>query len=194
MRCESFFWLKFWEPLRLSFSNFQKLWESLSKKSQTFWEAPQRLILILATFLLQACLVRCLPNFSECHGWVEAMEYAERQSNALDQCPGDESVEVLLNLKKKISVNEISKSIKKVSTYWIGDHFLSFKCVNGNHCNVADQQESDNLATRLWAVVFWQMHSATCHVGNEEKLQNDLQNSNRRCDRDEKILVVFVCI
>lgn len=78
------------------------------------------------------------------------------------------------------------------STYWIGDNFLRFESVDRDHCNVADQQECDDLTARLGTVVFGQVYSTTCHVSDEQKLQDDLENGDRRCDGDEKVLVVLV--
>lgn len=86
----------------------------------------------------------------------------------------------------------MATSSKLSTTYWIGDNFLRFESVDRNHCNVADQQECDDLTTWLGAVVFGQVHSSTCHVCDEQKLQNDLENGDRRCDGDEKVLVVLV--
>lgn len=79
-------------------------------------------------------------------------------------------------------------------TYWIGDNFLRFESVDRNHGNVADQQECHNLTTRLGAIMFGQVHAATCHVSDEQKLQNHLENSDRRGDGDKKVLVVWVLV
>lgn len=38
------------------------------------------------------------------------------------------------------------------------------------------------------------MNTSSRHISNEQELQNDLQNGNRRGDGDEEILIVFVGI
>lgn len=48
--------------------------------------------------LLQTRLVGGLPDLGQSDGTVETMEYAQRQSDPLDQRPGDEPVEVQLHL------------------------------------------------------------------------------------------------
>lgn len=48
--------------------------------------------------LLQSRLVRCLPDFGQSDGAVEAMENAQRQSDALDHHPRYVSVELELHL------------------------------------------------------------------------------------------------
>lgn len=55
----------------------------------------------LVPFLLQARLVRRLPNFGQGYGAVESMENAERQRHALHQWPGNEPVKVQLHLEIK---------------------------------------------------------------------------------------------
>lgn len=62
--------------------------------------------------------------------------------------------------------------------YWISDDFLCFKGVDGDHRDIANQQECDDLAAGLGAIMFWQMNSSTSDISDEQKLQNDLQDGN----------------
>lgn len=48
--------------------------------------------------LLQTGFVGGFPNFGECDGGVESMENAERQCDAVNERPCDESIEIALNL------------------------------------------------------------------------------------------------
>lgn len=79
-------------------------------------------------------------------------------------------------------------------THRIRDNLLGFKGVNCNHRNVADQQESDNLTSGLRSVMFWQVNATSRHVGDEQQLQNHLQNCDWWCDGDKEVLIVFVCV
>lgn len=88
---------------------------------------------------------------------METMENAERQREALDNCPSQKTVEVLLD---GISLD-----------------FLSLKRVDNPHGDVANQQKSDHLTAGFSAIVFGKMNSATWNVGDEEQLKNHLKKS-----------------
>lgn len=78
-----------------------------------------------------------------------------------------------------------------LNTYWISGDFLCLECVDCNHCDVANEQECDNLTTRLGTVMFGQVNSSSRHIGNEQQLQDNLQDCNARCNSHEKMLITL---
>lgn len=78
-----------------------------------------------------------------------------------------------------------SVSLTYISTYRIGEYFLSFECVDGEHGHVADEKEGDNLATGLAAIMLRQVDTTTRYIGNEEQLQDHLEDGHTACGRHQ---------
>lgn len=76
------------------------------------------------------------------------MENAKWQSEALDERPSHETVEIKLHR--------------------VSEDFLGFKCVDEPHGDVADKEEGDGLASGLAAFLFRQVDTATRNISDEE--------------------------
>ena len=70
-------------------------------------------------------------------------------------------------------------------TYGIGKHLLRFECVDGEHSDVDDEQECDDLPTRFAAIMFGQMNATTRNISDEQELEDDLKNSHRSGDANQ---------
>lgn len=79
----------------------------------------------------------------------------------------------------------------RMTTHGIGEHLLRLERVDGEHRNVADQQESHDLAAGLAAVMLGQMHTTTRHVRNEQQLQDHLTNGQRSGHHHQQIRFRF---
>ena len=84
--------------------------------------------------------IRILPNFRVDNGRVEAIKDAERQRDALDDGPRQETI--------------------KVQLHRISFHFLHFKSVDEPQSHVGDQQESDGLPAWLLSIQFWRVDTS----------------------------------
>lgn len=104
--------------------------------------------------LLETRLIGGLPDLSERDGAMEPVEDTQRQSDPLYEDPGEESIKVKLH---RISVD-----------------LLSLKSIDYPHGHVADQQERNNLSTRLAAIMFRQMNPPARHIGDKEHLKYHL--------------------
>lgn len=90
--------------------------------------------------LFQAWLVRGLPHFGQGDSTVKSMEYAQWKGDTLNKWPGNEAIEVQLNLKFKHRLFNIS-SIEKPKVcpaYRICKDFLCLEGVDGEHGYIAD--------------------------------------------------------
>lgn len=63
--------------------------------------------------------------------------------------------------------------------HWVGADLLHFKRVDDPHGDIADQQESDHLATRLCPFVLRQMDTAPRHVCDEQQLEHNLKHNTK---------------
>lgn len=63
--------------------------------------------------------------------------------------------------------------------------------VNRKHGNVANQQECDDLAARLDAVVLGQVDAAARNVRDEQQLDDDLDDGDDSGDHDEQVGFAF---
>lgn len=54
---------------------------------------------------------------------------------------------------------------------------LSLESVNDPHCDVCDEQECDNLATRLAPIVLRKVNSSSRDIGYKEQLEDHLKYS-----------------
>lgn len=123
---------------------------------------------------LQSSFVASLPNFGERDGRVEPVEDAQRQSDALDDGPSEEAVELQLHR--------------------VGLHFLGLEGVDHPHGHVADQQEGHDLSAGLRAVMFWEMDASAGYVRDEEKLQYHLSDGQQSSDHYQEVRFMSECI
>ena len=120
--------------------------------------------------LLEARLVAGLPDLGERDGAVEPVEDAERYADPLHEGPGQEAVEVDL--------------------HGIGRDLLRLERVDDPHGDVADEEEGDDLPAGLAAVVLRQMDPPARDVGDEEHLQDDLEDREQTGDHHQEIRLV----
>jgi len=103
---------------------------------------------------------------------VESEEYAEWQSDALNDRPGIKP--------------------KKAQLHWRVLHFLDFKGVDDPHGEVADEQESDDLSTGFGGVVAAGVDPSSLGVGDEEQLQHNLDDGDGATGENQQVLEVGV--
>lgn len=101
-------------------------------------------------------LVSVLPDFHQNDRRVESEKDAEGQGDALNDWPSVVTKEPKLN--------------------WRVLYFLHFKCVYDPHCEVADEKEGNNLASRLWILVIGRVDASPLSVSDEQKLKHDLND------------------
>lgn len=53
-------------------------------------------------------------------------------------------------------------------THRIGKDLLRLECVDGEHGQIADEQEGDNLSTGLAAIVLWQVDATARYIVDEQ--------------------------
>lgn len=90
---------------------------------------------------------------------MEPVKDAERQSNSLDDGPGQKAVKFQLD---RIRLD-----------------FLCLKRIDDPHCDIADQQEGDHLSSGFGAIVFRKVDTATRDICYEQQLQHHLHTERK---------------
>jgi len=116
--------------------------------------------------------VRIFPDLDEDDWRVEPEKDAERQGDALNDRPGVKSEESQLY-------------------GWVLD-FLNFEGVDDPHGEVANEEECDNLSTRLWVVVVGGVDPPPLGIGDEEELQHHLNDGDGTGGEHQQIPQIVV--